>query len=1060
MNRTKATTTNIGLLDKRYLLLSGQNDPITGDLLIKPTTNSTTTFQIQPSGSTTPTLIVDTTNGKVGIGIATPGDNLDVLGTIRTTLVGDATKFLTLGSNYFRSNGIQNMFVDNAGVGTSINFRVSNATTLDLTAMTILRSGDVTTYGSTLTIQRTSNDVNPPTFIGTKIRAGGVLLNDNLFQLSGYGADNTLVTRHGAYISMSANGTWSTTSSPAIIALATTPVNTISPVVGLTLTAGGQVQINGHTDVLQLRVIGNATQTANLTEWQNSGGTVLSCVNASGKIGIGTTSPTASLTLSQKAGSDGFLFTGNSIGGVSSGTGVFMTLGYNAYGNKQLWIGDSDYAGLSTGYFNRTSVSGGKPLWDVVRGDNAAFGALNLGTSTGSKVVIGDSSLSSTQPGSQLWVNNGMSIGSNYRSSVAPTDGLLIQGNLGIGTTAPNTRLHLAGTTSSHFAQIDTGLNFDQVDVGSTSGRFTVVPIATAGNIDTGNHYYTFAFVTALGVTDTARTIVGPIATDTATAGQTTITIPVSSDYRVTKRRIYRGKAGQGVDYQYLLAEIADNTTVTYIDNKADSTLGTTNAYRQPNTTNSLIQVNGNSVFFADTYGTIIGFNAGYNFKANGGYNSTFLGFQAGYNITTGNRNTLIGGSTGIYLTTETSNVMVGEAAGYYVKSSSNTIIGDYAGFCYPNYLTGGNNTILGSVSGYKLSGTSGYNTLIGTASGYNLTNGDSYNIFLGNYSGNKHTGLNNRLLVDCVNRADMATEQTNSIIYGVMAALPVNQTLALNAGTTITGYGAIVGNADVLQLKVKGNATQTANLQEWQNSSGTVWNSFGLTGAVFNESGDASTDFRVESDTEANMFFLDANADTDGAIYLGGTTNSIKVLKGGTLSLLGTATVWKDIDFPIIVRTTGTGIPTLTTLNGNITMPQWAVNDFNQCESQEFIHEWKQNSTCYFHIHLTTNGLDATNRYVQFEIEFGYVTPNGVWVFPATMNSGDLLIPANTPDKTMFILSIGNFTPTANIGGHVVARLKRVASTGTAPTNNPWVPMLQMHVECDTLGSNDIASK
>lgn len=196
-------------------------------------------------------------------------------------------------------------------------------------------------------------------------------------------------------------------------------------------------------------------------------------------------------------------------------------------------------------------------------------------------------------------------------------------------------------------------------------------------------------------------------------------------------------------------------------------------------------------------------------------------------------------------------------------------------------------------------------------------------------------------------------------------------------------------------------------------------------------------------------------------AIIVPNSTNNTTVDSTGFLSLSGTGLYWRDIDFPIIVRTTGTNIPSLATLNGNITAPQWQVNDFNQCESQEFVHEWLEGSAVYFHIHLTTNGLDASNRFVRFEIEYGYVTPSSQWVFSATMDSGDLTIPANTPDKTMLILSIGNFTPTnVKIGGHCIARLKRIASTGTAPTNNPWVPMLQMHIQCDTLGSRQIASK
>lgn len=168
----------------------------------------------------------------------------------------------------------------------------------------------------------------------------------------------------------------------------------------------------------------------------------------------------------------------------------------------------------------------------------------------------------------------------------------------------------------------------------------------------------------------------------------------------------------------------------------------------------------------------------------------------------------------------------------------------------------------------------------------------------------------------------------------------------------------------------------------------------------------------------------------------------------------------WSDIDFPIIIRTVGPNIPTLVALNGNITMPQWQVNDFNVCESQEFVHGWKEGSECFWHVHLTTNGLDATDRYVKFEVEYGYADVMGVWVFPATLTTADLLIPANTPSKTMMSIALGSFTPPIKIAGHAVARLRRIASAGAAPTNNPWIPMLQLHIQLDTLGSRSIGSK
>lgn len=169
----------------------------------------------------------------------------------------------------------------------------------------------------------------------------------------------------------------------------------------------------------------------------------------------------------------------------------------------------------------------------------------------------------------------------------------------------------------------------------------------------------------------------------------------------------------------------------------------------------------------------------------------------------------------------------------------------------------------------------------------------------------------------------------------------------------------------------------------------------------------------------------------------------------------------WVDIDHPIIIRTVAAGTPILAVLNGNITMPQWAVNDAHVCESQEFIHPWKEGSEVQWHIHLTTNGVDGTDRFVAFNLEYGYANAGGPWTFPAAITTADLPIPANTPDRTMLLLPLASFTPTGlKIGAHSVARLRRVAAAGAAPTLNPFIAMLQMHVQVDTLGSRTAAAK
>ena len=173
-----------------------------------------------------------------------------------------------------------------------------------------------------------------------------------------------------------------------------------------------------------------------------------------------------------------------------------------------------------------------------------------------------------------------------------------------------------------------------------------------------------------------------------------------------------------------------------------------------------------------------------------------------------------------------------------------------------------------------------------------------------------------------------------------------------------------------------------------------------------------------------------------------------------------GATSYWVDIDFPVIIRTTGVGIPTLETVQGNISAPQWQVNDYSVCEGQELIHPWKEGSEVNWHCHMITNGLDTADRFVKWEVEWFWINPSGA-ISATQTQSHEYTIPANTTDKTMFIVPIYAWTPTnGHIGGHVYARLKRITSTGLAPTNNPWCTMLQLHVECDTAGSREISAK
>ena len=91
----------------------------------------------------------------------------------------------------------------------------------------------------------------------------------------------------------------------------------------------------------------------------------------------------------------------------------------------------------------------------------------------------------------------------------------------------------------------------------------------------------------------------------------------------------------------------------------------------------------------------------------------------------------------------------------------------------------------------------------------------------------------------------------------------------ALTVETTGTGVTLIT------------NTTGSGKIQSWRNS-GSEHASIASNGtAVFNETGAAAADFRVESDTDANIIFVDSS---DNKVYFGGTADG-----AGTMSYTST---------------------------------------------------------------------------------------------------------------------------------------------------------------------------
>ena len=187
------------------------------------------------------------------------------------------------------------------------------------------------------------------------------------------------------------------------------------------------------------------------------------------------------------------------------------------------------------------------------------------------------------------------------------------------------------------------------------------------------------------------------------------------------------------------------------------------------------------------------------------------IGYEAGRNNDhvageTGNQNVYIGyqsgkGATGVTKNTGSSNIGIGYRTLYkntsgsynfalgYVSLDANTSGTGHVSIGYAalsQLTTGHNNVAIGRSSLTALGGGSSSNTAIGTYTGLINTTG-SRNIYIGYRTGRYQTGSDILLIQSQTNASSAADEIANSIIYGVMAAAPANQSLRINASLLAT---------------------------------------------------------------------------------------------------------------------------------------------------------------------------------------------------------------------------------------------------------------------------------
>lgn len=292
-----------------------------------------------------------------------------------------------------------------------------------------------------------------------------------------------------------------------------------------------------------------------------------------------------------------------------------------------------------------------------------------------------------------------------------------------------------------------------------------------------------------------------------------------------------------------------------------------------------------------------------------------------------------------------------------------------------------------------------------------------------------------------CFRAYDMAATGTPTTMYGFKV-----DTSTGAVGTNKYGFWC-------------GNIQGATNNYAIQTNAGNV---------VFNEGGDANSDFRVESDTEANMLFVDANANTDGSLYLGGTTNGIEIKKGGELELLGTATVWDDLRIEPVVRSTGVKAPTFTSWAGGL-----YLYDFDDAvvasEKEVFFtvqmpHGWKEGSAVEPHVHWLNKTAGTAGQVIRWGLEYSKAKIGATFstttttVYGTTIAGGGDITVANEHMLTDFA-SIDMTGDT--ISTVLICRLFR-NSSDAADTYAGTAGLLYIdwHVEINSMGSKTELAK
>ncbi|MBI2326251.1 hypothetical protein HYU91_02585, partial [Candidatus Collierbacteria bacterium] len=154
--------------------------------------------------------------------------------------------------------------------------------------------------------------------------------------------------------------------------------------------------------------------------------------------------PTTGSVAFSNSGTEALRITNGNVGIGTTGPSGLLSLG-TSLGHKLL-LYDTGTIGTSTGFGIQSN------LMEFIGGDSSLNWTFGYGTSGSLTRLVtikgnGNVGIGTTAPLSKLGILGNASVGATYGSIAAPTSGMIIEGNVGIGTTAPGANLDVSGST-------------------------------------------------------------------------------------------------------------------------------------------------------------------------------------------------------------------------------------------------------------------------------------------------------------------------------------------------------------------------------------------------------------------------------------------------------------------------------------------------------------------------------------------------------------------------------------------------------------------------------------